>query len=212
MKLRRLREERARIAAFQARQPTLEDPDFEEWERTVQSLLREVFGAGELLLRFRQVACRPISYYVGGGRQWSSDPTDAWNRGLEHVNKILGEALEEADVGLPLEVENPAPTGRGSSVVVNVHNQNVFSPSVHVTVSQLLERIGTMELTPAEKELARQSVLELETETKGEGRWPIIARSLEATKSLGKTVYKDIAVPLIVEYLKREAGLGPGAA
>lgn len=210
IKVRRLREERERIAGFQGRSPSLDDADFDEWENTVQSLLREVFGASEFLLRFRQLHIRPISYQMGGHRQWYADPGEAWSTGLKHADKILAEAIEEAEVELPLASASDSATKRPApNIVVTVQNQNVFSPSVHVTVNQLIERLNSMGLSTAEKDVATEHLNELQAETEGQGRWPIIAKSLEAMKSVGKLVYKEVAVPLIVEFLKKEAGLGP---
>jgi hypothetical protein len=49
LKIARLREARSAIAAMVARTPRLEpDPEFEEWENSVETLLTEMFGPGWL--------------------------------------------------------------------------------------------------------------------------------------------------------------------
>lgn len=208
IKIRRLREERVRISGFKARHPQVDDPDFEEWETTVLSLLRELFGSSELLLRFRQLRFRNIDYQSGGFIDWSGDAEKVWQTSLQHADKILGDALEEAELPYPAAVDSGiVDLGARGKVVVNVHNQNVVSPTLHVSVAQIVEKLAALDLTDAERALAREQIQELEAETTGQGRWPVIARSLEAMKSLGKSVYRDIAVPLIVEFLKKEAGL-----
>lgn len=207
LKVRRLQDERERIVGFSAREPQLEDPDFEEWSRTVHSLLVELFGAGEFTLRFKQLKFRPISYFMGGRAEWYGDPRTQWQTSLRGADKILREAVEEAGVQFPAAPLESESAGHRPSVVVNVSNQNVFSPTVHVSVSQLLERLGELPLSASEREIASEHVRELDQETKGEKRWAIIARSVESLKSLGKGVYKEIAVPLLVEFLKHEAGL-----
>ncbi len=47
----------------------------------------------------------------------------------------------------------------------------------------------------------------LEVEIKGQQRWPILAKSIEALKMLGKPVYENVALPLVLEMLKKQSGL-----
>jgi hypothetical protein len=211
LKIRRLREEKSRIVTFQAREPLLDDPEFEQWKKAVHALLVELFGANEFVLRFKQLRCRPISYHMGGGREWYADPKAEWERGLKNADKVLCEAVEEAEMVVPVAQTSSASTPRAPHVTINVHNENIFSPNVHVTVSELLDRLGELDLSVDEQALAREQLQELAAETQGQKRWPIIARVLEAMKSLGKSVYKDVAVPFLVDFLKREAGLPPHA-
>src|SRR5688500_15153700 len=99
LKISRMRAAKSFAGTMAARPPRLEpDPEFEEWENSVQGLLTEVFGAGSYLLRFRQLSIRPISYFMGGGRKWHAEPNSAWETGLAQAEKILGEAIEEAEV------------------------------------------------------------------------------------------------------------------
>ena len=207
LKLRRLQKERERIQGFLGRAPDLEDPEFEEWEAAVHSLLVEIFGANEFVLRFKQIKCRPISYGSNGYQDWYADPVQAWTAGLAHAEKVLREALEEGEMAIPQEYTPAATRDPRPSVQVVVNNQNIFSPTVHVSVEQLFVQLDAMPLSPAEQAEAKELLTELDAETKGAKRWPLIARSVEALKSLGKGVYKDIVVPLLVEFLKHEAGL-----
>lgn len=206
LKVRRLREARERIAELETRSPQLSDPDYKAWDQTVQSLLQELFGAGEFLLRFRRITIHPVIYSISRGAQWHGDAPQTWRTGLKLAATILDEALEEAGLEPPDSAE-AARTPSQPPVVVNVQNHNVFSAAVHVTVSQLIERLDTLDLTEPERGIATEQLRELQAETEGPKRWPVIARSLESLKSLGKNVYKDVAVPLIVEFLKKEAGL-----
>lgn len=172
------------------------------------SLLNEIFGPSEFILRFQQLTFRPLTYAVGRGPRWAKEPGENWRHSLRETDKIIAEAVEEGGVPAPSTVPEPTQPRRPlPNVVVNVHNENVFSPTVHISVAQLLDRLDALPLSSAERELAAEQLRELEAETQGQGRWPLIARSLESMKAIGKSVYKDIAVPLLVEYLKRESGL-----
>lgn len=208
VKVRRLAEERQRIPAFLDREPLLKDPDFEAWESSVALLLEEIFGTTEFLKRFRQLRFRPIAYSMMAPPQWYSDPRQAWTSSLNLADKVLRDALEEAAIELPEIPTLSPPASATPSIVVNVSNQNVFSPEIHVTIAQLLDRVDSLPLSDQERSIAKEHLQELRDETEGAKRWPIIAKSLEGLKSLGKSVYKEVAIPLIVEFLKRESGLG----
>lgn len=207
LKIRRLREEHARIASFTSRAPSLDDSDFEEWENAVHSLLMELFGANEFVLRFKQLTFRPISYQMGGGKRWNRDPAPVWEAAFQSADKLLREALEEAEIVVPSDPLASALRRSAPAVHVVVNNNNAFSPTVHITVEQLLSRLDSAPLSQSEKAEVRDCLKEIDVEAKGAKRWQIIARSVEAIKSVGKGVYKDFAVPLIVEFLKRESGL-----
>lgn len=140
---------------------------------------------------------------------WICAPLQSWPTGLKLIEKVLDEAIEEASVDAPISPPEPSPYPPRPQLVVNVQNHNVFSPAVHVSISQLVQQLDTLGLSDAERGVAAEQLHELHAETEGQKRWPVIARLLESVKSLGKDVYKNVAVPLIVEFLKKEAGL-PG--
>ena len=140
LKLGRLREARASIAQFSAREPRMDDPDFDAWENKVQELLKEVFGASGYLLRFRQLSIRPLSYQIDGGKRWFGDPRQAWETGLPQADQVLAEAIEEAEV--------MSGAGGQSSVPVaeRTHSNRVFVVHGHYdaareTVARFLERL-----------------------------------------------------------------------
>jgi hypothetical protein len=206
--LKRLKALRARVDEFLRRDPALEDPAFKEWEDGVRSVLIELFGESQYLLRFRNLNPRPISYYMGGAREWHSDPQAAWQAELKRAANLLDEAIEEGELDIPIPAQDSEPRSTTAPAVsVTINNQNIFSAAVHISISQTLEKLEQMDLSSAEKAIAAQHLEEIDTETKGAGRWPIIARAVENLKSIGVALYKDLAVPLLVEYLKRESGL-----
>ena len=152
-------------------------------------------------MRWQTVRFSAVRYNSIRGSRITGDPVATWQSGLQQADKILQEAIEEAELGPPAptpaqSVANP------SGLTVNVNN--VFSPVVHVTFTQLVTQLEELRLPPAEQEQALQHLRALEKETTDEQRWPVIARSLEAMKALGKGVYEKVALPLLVEYLKRQ--------
>lgn len=97
IKLRRLREEFARLPSFLQREPLLKDPEFAEWESAVALLLTELFGAGAFLVRFRQLHFRSVASRIGGPSQWYGKPLETWRTGLQAAEKVIGEAIAEAE-------------------------------------------------------------------------------------------------------------------
>ena len=57
------------------------------------------------------------------------------------------------------------------------------------------------------KKKAQKLAKELEAESKGKKRWSVLAKSLDALKAMGKAVYERVAIPLLLDMLKKEVGL-----
>jgi len=217
LKIERLRAAIALIPALAGRKPLISDPEFKQWCSGVTQLLRDLFAEPHMLGytgRFVRIHFRSrVGVRGQSAPALQADCRAVWARGLQEAQVVLREALVEAELGLPIETSLPPTpvTPREKSIVINVNNtvSNAFSPTLHVTFSDLMGALDARELSPAEHELARTELVAIDSEAKGEQRWPIIARSLESLKALGKGVYKDIAVPLIVEFLKQQSGLKP---
>jgi hypothetical protein len=210
--VQRLRDSIEKAGELSARLPVLHDPEYDEWSKGTIHVLSELFGTTTFgyHMRFVQVTCRATTSVRGGQRAFRPDYRTVWTEGLRQKEMVLREALQEAELGPrdPTHVLTPIAATQGHApVVVNVHN--VFSPSIQISFNQLIARLDALPLEASEREAARTELEAIESEVRGSGRWPVIGRSLEALKSMGKSVYKEIAVPLIVEYLKREAGLPP---
>jgi hypothetical protein len=202
LKVRRLREAKERIAEFSARSPVLRDPEYDDWRQAVIHLLNELFAPSSYSIRFQKLRIHAVVHNYRSGTHWGNDPDGTWHSGLEQADRLLGEAIEEAELGAPPVASLPSTPTKNSGIVVNV--TNVFSPSVHITFEQVLGELNNLPLSASERAIAGEYLQELEGETKGEKRWPLIARSLEGMKALGKGVYEKVALPLLVEFLKRQ--------
>lgn len=162
LKVRRLQEARSAIATLLTRQPRLEtDPEFEEWENTVHTLLLEVFGASGYLLRFKQLTIRPISYSIRGGRAWYADPQEAWQTGLAQAEKILAEAIEEAEYVSGHASSNtansaPSPRPRGNKVFV-VHGHD---DAAKEAAARYLEKLGLEAVILHERPSGGRTIME----------------------------------------------------
>ena len=159
LKLARLREARAAIAQFSARESRMDDPDFEAWENKVQELLKEVFGASGYLLRFRQLSIRPLSYQMGGGKRWFGDPRQAWETGLPQADQVLAEAIEEAELisGAGGRSSVPATERPHSNRVFVVHGHD---DAARETVARFLERLDVEAIVLHEQPNEGRTVIE----------------------------------------------------
>jgi predicted nucleotide-binding protein len=160
LKISRLREALLQIDKLQSREPLLNDPEFEAWERRVQELLKEVFGSSGYLLRFRQINFRPISYTMGGPRRWHADPAHAWRQALPEAARVLREAVEEADI-LTGASSVSAPTSSDS----RPHGNKVFvvhghDDAIRETVARFLERLDVEAIILHEKPSEGRTVIE----------------------------------------------------
>jgi hypothetical protein len=212
--LRRLHESLEAIQQFRDGRINAADPRFRLWQqRTLQSL-RELFGEDHqyvsrfLSLQFRNLHHRVATLRPGGGLVpgWSQEDQTIFENGLQFAHAILSDALEEFSI-LATQAQ-PAATSMPSKqpqVVVNV--TNVLSQSTHVELSQVISNLDSLGLLPDQLAQAKKHAEELAEEAHGEQRWPILAKSLEKLKSMGKSVYENVALPLLLEMLKKQTGL-----
>lgn len=216
LKVQRLRTALEAIPTLARRDPLLNDPEFTEWRNGVAQLLTELFSPTNMLGytgRFARISfhstIRPRGLHTKPVFQ--ADFRERWANGLQQAATVIREAFEEAELGPAATMAPPTTVveRREAPIVINVSNtvSNSFSPTVHVTFNQLMTELDSMQLPSAERERAKEELGLIEAETKGNQRWHVIGRSLEAIKAIGKGVYKDIAIPLIVEYLKHQSGV-----
>jgi len=213
LKIRRLREAIDRIPAFDERGPLLEDTEFDSWGRGVLQILTELFDPGVFgyAQRFARITCRSI--YMGGGytrrRSFKSDYLEVWSRGLREKEIILRQALEEAETVEEIPVPVPqsiltAPLPPTPHVTINVSqaNQNVASATNRTEVSMSTELVRLFD----ELQIPADHRQELEAPIReAEGS---LRKCVDAVKRIGGVAVKDVALPLLVEYLKRREGLG----
>jgi hypothetical protein len=214
LKIRRLREAIERIPAFIRREPLIEDTEFDSWNRGVLQILSEIFEARPFgyAENFKRISCRAI--HVGGGyrqrRSFKSDYLEVWNRGLREKENILREALEEAEtvVEPPVPVSQrpltaPLPPAPHYTINVNQTSQNVASATNQTEVSMTIElgRLFDDLQIPAERRHELEGPIR---EAEGSLR-----KCVDAVKKIGGVAVKDVALPLLVEFIKKQSGIGP---
>ena len=85
--------------------------------------------------------------------------------------------------------------------------KNILKQTASVEVNQVVAVLDDLGLAPEQRKEAETVARELADEAQGEQRWPVLAESLAKLKALGKHVYEKIAIPLLLDMLKRQAGL-----
>ncbi len=208
--LNRLNDSRDAIKVFRDNIVNAFDSDFRSWRERTRQSLSELFGKDHNYVRrfsslqFWQVRVKVIKHR-GSSQEWSRQDQAILENDLDCANVILKDALEEFPV-LPIQVgptETSIPSTR-PPIIVNV--TNVLSQTTHVELSQVLSNLDSLGLSPDQLSQAKTYAQELAKESQGEQRWPILAKPLEALKSMGKSVYENIALPLLLEMLKKQTG------
>jgi len=211
--MQRLRDGKAKIPEFRGKRTNAHAPEFKGWKDRVEQALGALFSKDhDYTKRFGALTFWRRRIVVGGARSgWSGDDQARLERDLELAEQILVDALEELDVA-PETAPTLAPPHRarpGSAgqlpIVVNV--TNILSQATAVHVSQLLASLQDIDLTPGQRAAVEEHARSLETEARGQQRWPIMAKSLEALKTLGRPVYERVALPLLLDILKKQAGM-----
>ena len=178
---------------------------FDQWHsRTEQSL---VLLFGEELAYVRRFA--HLLFLEGVMRPYGGGPTSgdmaAFRSGLKQAQAILKDALEELPL-VPSDQPNltSKPIAR-PEIVVNVFN--ALSQTTIASFAQVIEAAETLPLPPDEIDQVKVAAEEFAKEANGEQRWPVLARALDKLKSFGSAAYQRVALPLLLELLKKQAGL-----
>ena len=202
---RRLRKALEFIQEIRQKNITALDSEFESWKERVEQSLAVLFGKNhDYASMFWQLGFWLMRADIGGGIRWSKEDQEIFTKDLTRAENVLSDALEELPITERLTTE---PTKlktehHQAPIVINIHN--ILSQTTTVDIKQLISSIDGLGLSQQNMELAKQHANDLAIEAKGQQRWPVLAKSLEALKGIGKTAYERIAVPLILEMLKKQ--------
>lgn len=207
---RRLQRALEQIEEFRQQNFTAHDGKFEDWKERVKQSLGVLFRKDhDYTKRFSWLSFWEMRADIGYGLNWTRQDQQTFEKDLAKAKSLLTDSLEE----LPL-VASPKAGGIPASsisqrqqppIIINV--QNVLSQTTKVEISQLFSDLESLGLSGEKLEEAKKSVQELAAEAKGQQRWTVLAKSLEALKSIGKTVYERVAIPLLLEMLKKQIGI-----
>jgi hypothetical protein len=205
--LKRLKESLNQIATLMSGGKTSQDVEFKTWYDQTRRSFTEIFGDGSSYCRdFLRLLFQEPRFT--GGRPTGPGPRDReiFAASMKRAEAIIAAAIEEAEISAgitqPPRQEAPRPTPH---LVINI--TNMLSQVTNVEITQLLQNLNNLGLTPSQKEEAGRLATELDAEVKGQKRWPILARCIDGLKTIGDTVYKQVAIPLLLEMLKKEMGL-----
>ncbi len=205
---KRLREGFEGLDCFDSEGMNAWHADFKSWKERVAQSLGELFSKEhDYYRRFNRLSFWKTRISFGGGSRWSRDDQRIFDDDKTKARQVLTDALEELDL-MPADEPTPQPDSSpraAPTIVVNV--QNVLSQTTHVEIGQLLATLDVPELRPQQRKEVEALARDLDSEAKGDQRWPVLARSLEGLKKFGKSVYEKIAIPILLEMLKQQAGL-----
>ena len=207
---RRLKKALEQINDFRQQNITAHDGKFEDWKESVKQSLGVLFGNDhDYTRRFIWLSFWEMRADVGHGLNWTQQDQETFEKDLVKAKNLLTDALEEFSlIPSPQVGVTPTPAGlqrQQPPIIINV--QNVLSQTTKVEISQLFSDLESLGLSPEKLEEAKKSAEELAGEARGQQRWTILAKSLEALKSIGKNVYERVAIPLLLEMLKKQIGI-----
>lgn len=206
--LKRLRESLDQIPTLVSEGKTSRDVEFKAWYDQTRRSFTEIFGDGSSYCRdFLRLIFQETRITVG--RPTGPGPRDReiFAESMKRAQRIIAAAIEEAEipVGEIQPTRQEGHTQAPPQLVINI--TNVLSQVTNVEIAQVLQNLNNLGLTPTQKEEAERLARGLDTEVKGQKRWPSLAKSIEGLKAIGDTVYKQVAIPILVEMLKKEMGV-----
>jgi len=138
---------------------------------------------------------------------WTVFDEGEFQKSLTMSLQLLEDALEEADVPPPRTPSQPQVLSGGSVSPIVLNVTNVLSQSTTVQIAQVLRQLEELGLSPAVVSHAKDLATDLNKEIEGEQRWPVLGKILNSLQALGKPVYENVVIPLLLEMLKKQAGL-----
>lgn len=213
--IKRIEEGYQRIAEIRNKKLTAHDVEFSSWRDRVIQSLHHLYGQGhEYSRRFnallfwnpRATLDSALTGSYRSGPTWLRKDQEIFDGDLHLAEQILADALEELNITPKMEEKVSTDTKKISpTIVVNVHN--ILSQTTSVQMSQIVSNLNNLELSDKDRASVEKHANELSEEARGEQRWPVLAKSLDALKSFGKSVYEQVAIPLLLEMLKKQTGL-----
>lgn len=209
--LRRLKECADQIDDL--KEGTAEDPGFDRWRGKVKRALKVLFGEeSDYSDAFWHLNFRVPGLVLGdpSANQWTRRDEENYQEDLTRAQSIIEEAIEEAVMARPTpnsprQQREPDPKLQMPPIVVQ-QIQSV-SQMQEVSLSQVIGSIDDLGIEEEEREETKRLAEEFRREAEGKRRWDSLGSILEKMRGLGETVWKQVAVPLIVEMARREAGL-----
>lgn len=189
---------------------TVYDDTFSTWKDRTQRSLKAVFGEENHYVEdFEHLH---FSVPVMGRRKWDSHDKEAYAKGLTRAETLLSDAIEEVGVAPEAFPETGTDEGghpsEASPTVKLVVQQNQSVQQIQtLSFDQIIGSIDELGIPEGEAEEARELAEDFRAEAEGEGRWSRLGEILEGLKGLGQTVWKRVAVPLLLEWIKHETGM-----
>jgi len=212
--IKRIEEGYQQIAEIRDKKLTAHDVEFSSWKDRVIQSLRHLYGQHHeysrrfnalLFWSLRATIDSGLTGSYRSGPTWSREDQERFYGDLHLAEQILADALEELNITPKMEEKLPTDTKNTQTIVINVHN--ILSQTTSVQLSQIISNLNNLELSDKDRILVEKHATELSDEAHGEQRWPVLAKSLDALKSFGKSVYEQVAIPLLLEMLKKQTGL-----
>ncbi len=184
-------------------------PTFKAWKQRVTQSLAEVFGKDhDYTRRFKGLSFWEMRMSIGQHR-WSPLDQAKFENDFIMAEQLLSDVFEDFEIASPINQPTPEkiPVSGPTSPPIIINVTNVLSQTTDVQINQLLASLDDLNLSDEDRSKAENSAKELEREAKGPQRWSALSKPLETLKALGKPVYERIAIPMLLEMLKKQAGL-----
>jgi len=202
----RLRESLEQIPSL--RGLTAFSSEFKNWKSRTQQSIETIFGSEHPYSKMFHalVFLEDRVSYGPSESLWELIDKETFEKDLDQAQRIIENALEEVgiipEITPPVEIQKPPEI---PSVISQL--TNVLPQTRGVDIPQVIMGLEDLGLKPEQKTEAEKLAKELYAEIKGQKRWPILAYIIEKIKAIGKPVYERVALPLLLDMIKKELGI-----
>ncbi len=217
--LKKLKEAREQIPDVSQQSMKVRSPEFKTWQTRVRRALEEVFGTDHRYYKDFQnlqfsvprvavVTSLRFSGGTGGRLQWDSHDQQAWDRDWPAATALLDDVIEELQtIAAPAPVPaTPVPI-KPPALTIVLNNNNILQSTTTIGVTQVLDIVDSLQLSESQRDEVRTLVKEFDEGAKANKPMSVLGKCIDGIKVYGPTVFKEVAAPLLLGWMKQHAGI-----
>jgi hypothetical protein len=174
-------------------------PEFKRWKnRTLEILMKHLDRNSCYYKEFSELQFWDTRLRAEE-ENWSEEDQVQFEKDLDSAKLILNDALDNWNNDARVNSRKMQTENNKSDI--NIVINNILAANISVT--HIKDSARKLNLNDEDREKVKKLIIEFEKESNIEGNWIKLGRIIEKLKNISRTAYREIAVPLIIEYISR---------
>lgn len=176
------------------------DEGFLTWKRRTIDILLKAYGQDSpLYLDYKQLQFNEPRIRQDEG-EWSANDKYIFQQDVNRAKDILDDALNQWDFREHKTKGEIGEAVHSKTLIIN----NILMQIDNINIAEIKASIGSIGLSAEAEKKSRALIDEFEKEARGGRDWKKMGEIIEKLKRISRLVYREIVVPLIIDYIKKE--------